>query len=31
VAASGGWKHWAVVMPEKAFGKLNMKYVTSPR
>ncbi len=22
---AAGWKHWAVVMPEKAIGKLNMK------
>ncbi len=22
---AAGWKHWAVVMPEKALGKLNMK------
>ena len=22
---AAGWQHWAVVMPEKALGKLNMK------
>jgi hypothetical protein len=22
---AAGWKHWAVVMPEKALGKLNMR------
>ncbi len=22
---AAGWKHWAVVMPEKAIGQLNMK------
>lgn len=22
---AAGWKHWAVVLPEKALGKLNMK------